>query len=227
MQPIAPRPSGWMSVIAVGVGGRAVAEDLAQDRRAAAPRVLQLFQHQHRAAPSPSTKPSRSRSRRGGKRARGSSLRVERAVSRLKPVTPKGMDHAVRAAGEHHVGVAAADQLGRLADRLAAGGAGGEAVDVGALRPEHARQVARAGTFGSCWNSSPAGSNIVHADAGTSAGRCRRLPSSLSREAPHSSGRLNVCEVLVSLAAAEVDAEPQRIVDAVEHLELLVLVHVA
>ena len=41
------------------------------------------------AAPSPSTNPSRSRS--NGRLARvGASLRVESAVSRLKPVTPKG-----------------------------------------------------------------------------------------------------------------------------------------
>ena len=52
------------------------------------------------------------------------------------------MDHAVRAAGEHDVGVAAADDLGRFADGLAAGGAGGEAVDVRALGVEHRRQVA-------------------------------------------------------------------------------------
>ena len=37
------------------------------------------------------------------------------------------VDHAVRAAGEHHVGVAAADHLGRLADGLRAGGTGGQA----------------------------------------------------------------------------------------------------
>ena len=40
-------------------------------------------------APSPSTKPSRSRSK-GREALVGSSLRVLRAVSRLKPVTPKG-----------------------------------------------------------------------------------------------------------------------------------------
>ena len=52
------------------------------------------------------------------------------------------MDHAVRAAGEDHVGVAAADQLEGFADRLRAGGAGGQAVRVGPLGPEDARQVA-------------------------------------------------------------------------------------
>ena len=40
-------------------------------------------------APSPRTKPSRCRSN-GRDALVGSSLRVDRAVSRLKPVTPKG-----------------------------------------------------------------------------------------------------------------------------------------
>ena len=48
----------------------------------------------------------------------------------------------MRSAGEHHVGVAAANDLGRFADRLAAGGAGGQAVGVRALGVEHAGQVA-------------------------------------------------------------------------------------
>src|SRR4051812_30585887 len=55
------------------------------------------------------------------------------------------MDHAMRAAGEHHVGVAAADDLDRLADRLRAGGASGQAVGVRAARPEEAGQVAGGG----------------------------------------------------------------------------------
>ena len=92
-------------------------------------------------APSPSTKPSRSRSK-GREALVGSSLRVLRAVSRLKPVTPKGWIMRVRAAGEHHVGLAAADDLDRLADGLAAGGAGRQAVDVRPLGVEQAGQVA-------------------------------------------------------------------------------------
>ena len=46
------------------------------------------------------------------------------------------VDHAVGAAGEHDVGLAAADDFGRLADGLAAGGAGGEAVEVRAFGAE-------------------------------------------------------------------------------------------
>ena len=41
----------------------------------------------------------------------------------------EGVDHGVRPAGEHHVGVAAAEDLGRLAGGLEAGGAGGQAVE--------------------------------------------------------------------------------------------------
>ena len=52
------------------------------------------------------------------------------------------MNHRVRAAGEHHVGIAAADDLDRLADRLAAGGAGRQAVEIRSLGVEEAGQVA-------------------------------------------------------------------------------------
>ena len=45
------------------------------------------------------------------------------------------------AAGEHDVGLAAADDLGRFADGLAAGGTGGEAIDVRALGVELRGQV--------------------------------------------------------------------------------------
>ena len=93
------------------------------------------------AAPSPSTKPSRSRSN-GREALVGSSLLVLKAVQQIEAGDAEGMDHAVRAAGEHHVGVAAADDLGGLADGLAAGGAGRQAVGVRPLGVEHAGQVA-------------------------------------------------------------------------------------
>ena len=92
-------------------------------------------------APSPSTKPSRSRSK--GREARVG-LVVARAQGReqIEAGDAEGMDHGVRAAGEHHVGLAAADDLDRLADGLAAGGAGRQAVDVRPLGVEEAGQVA-------------------------------------------------------------------------------------
>ncbi len=51
------------------------------------------------------------------------------------------MNHRVRAAGEHDVGLVAADDLDRLADRLAAGRTGGEAIDVRPLGVEEAGEV--------------------------------------------------------------------------------------
>ena len=47
------------------------------------------------------------------------------------------------AAGDHRVGVAALDQLGRLADRVRAGRAGGDDGVVGALDPERDRDLSR------------------------------------------------------------------------------------
>jgi hypothetical protein len=51
------------------------------------------------------------------------------------------MDHAVRAAGEHGVGLAAADDLDRFADGLTASSAGRQAVGVGTLSIEQRRQM--------------------------------------------------------------------------------------
>ena len=92
-------------------------------------------------APSPRMKPSRSRS--NGRLARvGSSLRVERAVRRLKPVTPNGWimlcvppESITSASPRRMISV-------RLADRLRAGGAGGQAVGVRPPGAEEAGEVA-------------------------------------------------------------------------------------
>ena len=48
----------------------------------------------------------------------------------------------MRAAGEHDVGVAVADHFGRLADGLAAGGAGRQAVVIRPFQVEIGGQVA-------------------------------------------------------------------------------------
>ncbi len=58
-----------------------------------------------------------------------------------EPRQAERVDHAVDAAGEHHVGHTAADQLGRLADRLGAGRARREAREVRAPRPECGREM--------------------------------------------------------------------------------------
>ena len=106
---------------AEGVGRRAVAGDLAVDGGSPGLRVLQLLQDEH---PSPLAedeavaiaveRPARPR----GVFVAGRHRRQED-----EPGEAERVDHAVGAPGEHHVGIAAADQLGRLADRLGAGGA--------------------------------------------------------------------------------------------------------
>ena len=114
------------------------------------------------------------------------------------------MNHAVGAAGEHDVGLAAADDLGRLADGLAAGGARGEAVGVGALGVEHAGQVARR----ACWALAPARPR----------GRAPSRPVStnfLSENSPPARGGghhpREAVEILLPFAGAQVDAEPRRV----------------
>ena len=71
----------------------------------------------------------------------GCSLLVLKRGQQIEAGDAERMDHAVRAAGEHDVGIAAANDLDRLADRLAAGGAGRQAVGVRALGVEHGGQV--------------------------------------------------------------------------------------
>ena len=59
----------------------------------------------------------------------------------MKAADAERMDHAVGAAGQHHVDLAHANHLGRFANGLAAGGASGNAIGVGALGIELGRQV--------------------------------------------------------------------------------------
>ena len=114
------------------------------------------------------------------------------------------MDHAVRAAGEHHVGVAAADDLDRLADRLAAGGAGRQAVGVRALGVEHGRQVA--GRHVGLLLQFDRRVQPFQAGLGEQRpGRTARPP----RRAGHHAGE--AVEILLPLAAAQIDAEPGRV----------------
>ena len=78
-------------------------------------------------APSPSTNPPRCAS--NGRLAHGGfSLSGREGGQAVEAGHAERVDHRVRAAADHDVGVAAAEDLGRLADRLRAGGARGEAV---------------------------------------------------------------------------------------------------
>ena len=59
----------------------------------------------------------------------------------MEPADAKRMDHAVGAAGQHHIDFAGANHLGRLADRLAARGTRRDAVGVRPLGIEAGRQM--------------------------------------------------------------------------------------
>ncbi len=152
-------------------------------------------------APSPSTKPSRWRSN-GREALCGASLRVERAVKQVEAGHAERMDHAVRAADQHQVGVAVANQLGCLADGLAAGGAGRQAVVIRPAQVEVCGQVRR---------------RRVQFLFGLALGMKRRQAAALELR-PYRTARFcgwyawymhgqQIVEVLDALAGAEVDAE--------------------
>ena len=159
---------------AEGVGRRAVAGDLGVDRGArAAWRAPAL-----RGPACRRLRPARSRRgcRSNGRDAlAGSSLRVDRAVSRLKPVTPNGWimlcepPESMTSASPWRISSV------RLADGLAAGGTGGQAVVVRPFEVEVVGQVAGV-VCSSCSNSRP-GWKLAQAARGE--GRAYR-PSRLS-----------------------------------------------
>ncbi len=129
---------------AEGVGRRAVADDLAVESWRLGALACSSSSSTSMPAPSPRMKPSRSRSN-GRLALVGSSLRVDSAVSRLKPVTPNGWimlcvpPESITSASPRRI-----ISVG-FADRLRAGRAGGEAVGVRPLGAEDAGQVRRRG----------------------------------------------------------------------------------
>ena len=187
-----------------GVGGRAVADDLAVDRAPRGPWRARALRGRACPAPSPRMKPSRSRS--NGRLARvGSSLRVERAVRRLNPVTPNGWimlcvpPESITSASPRRI------DLGRLADRLRAGGAGGQAVGVRPPGAEEAGEVA--GGRARLLLGLADRVQLLDAPAGEGR-RCRPCRPALDvgwtrLDEPG--------EVLLPLARAEVDAEPRAV----------------
>ncbi len=137
----APRPA---VVVAVGrperVRCRGMARHFTEDGR---PRALACSSSSSSSmpAPSPITKPSR--------------LLVERAARPRRLVVPRrhrrqqdeardaeGMNHAVHAAGKHHIGAAAANDLDCSRQSLGAGRASRQARQVRAPAPKHARDMA-------------------------------------------------------------------------------------
>ena len=160
------------------------------------------------AAPSPSTKPSRRRSN-GREASRGVLVAGRERRQQIESGHSKRMNHAVSSAGEHHIGIAASNDLGRLANGLTAGGAGGEAVEVRTLSVEHGRQVAgrHVGLL------LQLARRIQRLQAALEKARdVKRAP--LQARHHHASERI---EVGVSFAASQIDAEPGPIRQRVQH----------
>src|SRR5262249_32248316 len=122
-----------------GIRAGTVSNDFPVDRSAPRFGVLQLLQDDH---PGSFTK------------NKAVALAIEWAAGALRLVIAGGerreedepryterMDHAMGAAGEDDVGVAPADQFVGLADRLRAGGTGGQAIGIWAFGSEHAGQM--------------------------------------------------------------------------------------
>ena len=114
----------------VGVAGHAVADELGVDACAARPRVLELLEHDD------ARRPRRARSRRGRGRRDGSPARIvvagRQRAHGAEPADAHRRDGRLRAAGDHHVGSAAPDDLVGVADGVRRGGARGARGRVGA-----------------------------------------------------------------------------------------------
>ena len=121
---------------AIGIGGRAVAEDLAVDVSAARPGVFEFLEHQH--AGTFAEHEAVAVQIEGAAGTSGIIIVGGEGCQQAEASDTEGVDHAVGPPGEHDVDVSASDQLGRFTNRLARGRAGGQAVHVGALGVEQA-----------------------------------------------------------------------------------------
>src|SRR5262249_45012813 len=102
-----------------GVGRRAVADQLGEDRRAAILRVLQLLEDQDPAdfARDEAAAALVERPRGPG----GIVVPAGERPHRVEPADERLVDPGLAAAGDHRVGIVAADRLPGFADRVAAG----------------------------------------------------------------------------------------------------------
>ncbi len=117
---------------AEGVGSRSVAGDLGENLGTALLRMIEGFKDDHACAFAEDEAGALGVEGAAGARR----VFVERGEGgeAVETGDAEGVNHGVRAAADHDVGVASAEDFGGLADRLRAGGAGGEAVHRGAAR---------------------------------------------------------------------------------------------
>ena len=138
-----PCPSSWRVGQTESVGRRAVAGHLPQNGCSPSLGVLELLQDNHPGSLAEDETVAVAIERAAGSGRLGIAGR-ERGEE-VEAGHAERVDHAMGAAREHHVGVASTDDLNRFADRLRAGGAGGEAIRVRPPRTEDPGEVAGGG----------------------------------------------------------------------------------
>ena len=186
---------------AVGIGRGAIAEQFAVDLGSTPLGMLQFLQHHHRRSLT-EHKPI-AVAIEGPAGPRRLIVAGGEGCEEVEPGHAKGMDHAVSAAGKHHIGIPTPHQLHRLADRLARGRAGSEAVEVGAVGIEHPGQMARRHV-----------GLLLHFRERmerfqTQLGELRDVETvPLDRGHHHAGERL---KILLPLAAPQIDTQPGRI----------------
>jgi len=125
----------------ISVGGAAIAEDLAINRRPTATRVLVFFEDHNRCTLSQYKAITPLVKRTGC--SCGLRVALGKRCQKAKACKSERMDHRVASTSDHHIGVSGTDQLGRLADGLARGRARRQAIAVGTLGVKQSRHVRR------------------------------------------------------------------------------------
>ena len=182
----------------VGIGGGTIPDNLAEDGRTAPLGSFEIFEHDH--GRTFADHKTIAQSIEGPRGSRRFVIACRQGGQQAEPRHAERMDHAVRAAREHHIGIATTNDLSRFAHRLAARRTSGQAVEVRAPRIKHAGHVpGRHIRF------------LLQFD-----GRIERLEATFDeaieielivfQRGGHHFGKGE--EVLAPLAAAQIDAEP-------------------
>ena len=119
------------------------------------------------------------------------------------------MNHAVRTASQHHVGVATTDDLTRFTNGLATGRTSRQAIQIRALRVEHRRQVSRwhVGFLFQLFG------RIQQFDSGSN--ELRRIVFAVGKCDRHHFAERR--EILVAFSAAKIDTKSYWIGNRVQH----------
>ena len=143
-----PEAVGVLVGDAVGVGGGAVADNLREDLRAAGLGVVEGFEDDHPGSLAEDEPAALGVERPAG--GAGVGVGGGEGGQAVEPGDAERMNHRMRPAADHHIGIAAAKDLRGFPDRLRAGGTGGEAIQRAGRGRPLSRARCESGMFGSC-----------------------------------------------------------------------------